>query len=292
MKLLLYGQHFKPEDFGFISDMIELLDLRNFTLLVNKAISDLLKAVDAPKIPTQCNTYESLKKENPDLILTFGGDGTILSALRMVKDSRIPIMGTNLGRLGFLSGVERLRFEEAVQAISEKTYKIEERSLLSLKSPEGLFGDSPFALNDFTLSKRDTSSMVTIHTYINGEFLNSYWADGLIVSTPTGSTGYSLSCGGPIVSPGCGNFVITPIAPHNLNVRPIVVKDDVEIMFKIDGRAEKYLCTLDSRFETIGRDVELTIKKCHFNIRLAFLSDADFMKTLREKLNWGLDKRN
>lgn len=292
MKLLLYGQHFKNEDHHFIVEVVRRMSRLNFDLLVNKVIFDLLNFHGVMDIPSLCDTYDALQKERPDLVITFGGDGTILSALRLVKDSNIPIMGTNLGRLGFLSGVERLRFDEALDIIGTNKYRIEERALLLLKEPRGLFGNTPFALNDFTLSKRVTSSMVTIHTYIDGVFLNSYWADGLIVSTPTGSTGYSLSCGGPIVFPGCGNFVITPIAPHNLNVRPIIVKDDVQIKFKIDGRAEKYLCTLDSRFEIIGRDVELTLEKSPFNLKLAFLPDSNFMKTINEKLNWGFDMRN
>ena len=216
----------------------------------------------------------------------------MLQAVTHVRDSGTPILGINLGRLGFLATIEKRRIKEAVDLLRRGMFMVEERRMLYLESNLPLFGEIPFALNDFTILKRDTSSMITIHTFINGAYLNSYWADGIIVSTPTGSTGYSLSCGGPIIFPNSGNFVITPVAPHNLNVRPTVISDDAVISFEIEGRAENFLCTLDSRFETITAAHQLAVRKNDFTARVVRLQDVGFLETLRNKLNWGQDKRN
>ena len=237
-------------------------------------------------------SYEELAQYQPDYAITLGGDGTILAATCMIRDLNIPIMGINLGRLGFLASVERKKIEAAFLKLAEGDLRVEDRTMLCLESERGLFGDINFALNDFTIHKRDTSSMITIHTFVNGDYLNSYWADGLIVATPTGSTGYSLSCGGPIVFPNSGNMVITPVAPHNLNVRPLVLSDDTEISFAIEGRARNFLCTLDSRNEIITAKNKLTIKKSNFNTRLVRFQDQSFLNTIHEKLSWGADKRN
>jgi NAD+ kinase len=197
-----------------------------------------------------------------------------------------------MGRLGFLSSVEKTKMAQIIQGIERNTINYEPRTLLGINSNIPLFIDSPFALNDFTLHKRDTSSMVTIHAAIDGKYLNTYWADGLIVSTPTGSTGYSLACGGPIVFPESSNFVITPIAPHNLNVRPLVISDSAEITLQIEGRSENFLCTLDNRYETVTHEHMVKIKKNDFTITLGTLENTEFMNTIRQKLMWGLDKRN
>ncbi|MCL4160638.1 UNVERIFIED_CONTAM: hypothetical protein GTU68_064768 [Idotea baltica] len=241
--------------------------------------------------PTQSN-YEEIKTAHPDMIITMGGDGTILNAILHVRDLGIPILGVNLGRLGFLSNVEKSRVSDAVKVIASGDYSIEHRTMLSVDSNIPIFGETPFCLNDFTITKRDTSSMVTVHTYVDDKFLNSYWADGIVVATPTGSTGYSLSVGGPIIFPNSGNFVISPIAPHNLNVRPIVLSDSSKISFEIEGRAGNYLTTLDSRYETITSDHKITVQRSNFKIALARPTDISFMKTIRGKLLWGLDKRN
>jgi NAD+ kinase len=227
-----------------------------------------------------------------DFLIALGGDGTILSAITHVRESGVPILGINLGRLGFLASIEKKRIRDAVQLLAKGRYSIEERGLLYLESSMPLFGDTRFALNDFTILKRDTSSMITIHTYINGSYLNTYWADGIIVATPTGSTGYSLSCGGPIIFPNSNNFVITPVATHNLNVRPVVISDDSIISFDVEGRAENFLCTLDSRFETITSAHQLAVRKNDFSINLVQLHDYGFMDTMRDKLAWGQDSRN
>jgi NAD+ kinase len=200
-------------------------------------------------------------------------------------------VGINLGRLGFLASIEQKVIREAFQKIKVGQYRLEERSMIYLDSSSPIFGDNLFALNDFTILKRDNSSMIIIHAFINGEFLNSYYADGLIVCTPTGSTGYSLSCGGPIVFPDSQNFIITPVAPHNLNVRPLVIADSSVISFEVEGRTENFLCTLDSRFELINQEFRLSVRKCQFGIRLVQLEEMSFSKTMRNKLMWGHDTR-
>jgi NAD+ kinase len=207
-------------------------------------------------------------------------------------DSNIPIAGVNLGRLGFLSSIDKNAIAEAIKALVQGNYQLDKRTVLQLDANLPVFNGLTYALNDCTISKRDTSSMIVVHTYVNGEFLNSYWADGLIIATPTGSTGYSLSCGGPIIFPNSGNFVITPIAPHNLTMRPMVIPDDAILSFEIEGRGEYFLCTLDSRYEAITQNHRLAVKKANFTINIARLFEQNFLSTLREKLGWGIDSRN
>ena len=227
-----------------------------------------------------------------DCLISLGGDGTMLDAVTLVKDSGIPVLGINFGRLGFLASISPDALQSAVDAIVNRTFVVDTRALIHLDSNEGLFGDTPFALNEFAIHKRDISPMIKIHTYINGEFLNTYWADGLIVSTPTGSTGYSMSCNGPILFPDAASFVITPVAPHNLNVRPIVIPDTNVVSFEIEGRADQFICALDARKEIVDKTVQLAIRKEQFCVNLVRLNENSFLSTLRSKLTWGLDKRN
>lgn len=238
-------------------------------------------------------TYEpgdSLRKM--DLFFSLGGDGTLLESVTHVGKTGVPIFGINTGRLGFLATIGREEIDEAMDLIFRKEYDIDERVLLSLHSDRDLFGGFRYALNDFTLVRKDSSSMITVHTFVDGEFLNSYWADGIIVATPTGSTGYSLSCGGPLVFPGSECFVVTPVSPHNLTVRPIVVPDDSEITFRVEGRSKKFIVSLDSRMETVDETAKLMVKKANIRINLVQLRGQHYFKTLRHKLNWGLDARN
>ena len=230
--------------------------------------------------------------EQIECIISLGGDGTLLDTVTLVRDKGIPVLGINYGRLGFLASIGKDELHTAVDALVNRTYMIDERTLLHLDANIPLFDKVPYALNELTLHKKDTSPMIKIHTYLNGEFLNTYWADGLIVSTPTGSTGYSLSCNGPVVFPDSASFVITPVSPHNLNIRPIVVPDDNIISFEIEGRTDGFLCTLDSRREIVDKDVQLAVKKEAFGINLVRLNENNFLQTLRNKLSWGLDKRN
>ncbi|HMP29900.1 MAG TPA: NAD kinase [Saprospiraceae bacterium] len=293
MKILVYTKNIKAEDADIINIFFQELTKGQVTIGL---FGELRKDLHSHGIDTiydfTVGNYEELAYHKPDVIITLGGDGTILGVVTLVKDLGIPIFGINLGRLGFLANIEKSKIIKAVRAIVHNHWTSEERSLLSLESNIPIFDDTPFALNDFTIHKRDTSSMVTIHAYIDNVYLNSYWADGVIVATPTGSTGYSMSCGGPIIFPDSGNWVITPVAPHSLNVRPVVIPNHKSITFKVEGRAENFLCTLDSRHEIITHDHIITLKKCNFNLTLGVLEGMEFMETIREKLMWGLDRRN
>jgi len=222
----------------------------------------------------------------------LGGDGTLLDTVTLVRNKNIPILGINFGRLGFLASIGKEDLSTAVLALRHRTFLIDKRSLIHLDASEPLFGDVPYGLNEFAIHKTDNSPMIKIHTYLNGEFINTYWADGLIVATPTGSTGYSLSCNGPVIFPDSSSLVITPVAPHNLNIRPIVVPDDNIISFEVEGRTDQFLCAMDSRREIVNRQVQLAVKREKFTIGLVRLNENNFLQTLRSKLSWGLDTRN
>lgn len=237
------------------------------------------------------NSHTDLKG-NVDVVLSLGGDGTFLETLAYVRNSEIPVLGINTGRLGFLANVAKTEINAAIDALIAGKYTIEKRALLSVTKPEKLFGEVNYGLNELTILKKDTSSMITIHAYINGDYLNSYFADGLIIATPTGSTAYSLSCGGPLVMPGSQNFVITPIAPHNLNVRPLVISDNNIITLKVEGRSPNYLVSLDYKSEVIDSTNEIVLQKADFSMNLIKLENQHFFNTIRNKLLWGLDKRN
>lgn len=293
MQVVVYSREFKETDTPHIQLLFDTLHQESINAFVYRPYLEEIK--DKIIFRRDVGTFEGyvdFAVKKLDFFITLGGDGTILAALLHVRDSGVPIVGINLGRLGFLASIEKKRIPEAISLLKRGMYQIDERRLLYLESNFPIFGETRFALNDLTILKRDTSSMITIHTYINGSYLNSYWADGLIVATPTGSTGYSLSCGGPIVFPNSGNFVITPVAPHNLSVRPVVISDQSVISFEIEGRAENFLCTLDSRFETITAAHQLAVRRNDFTIKLAQLLNVDFLQTIREKLTWGLDSRN
>ena len=246
------------------------------------------------KIEGKYSTFNSAEDldEDIDCIISLGGDGTLLDTVTFVRDKGIPVLGINYGRLGFLASIGKDELHIAIEALVNRTYMIDKRTLLHLDANMPLFDKVPYALNEITIHKKDTSPMIKIHTYLNGEFLNTYWSDGLIVATPTGSTGYSLSCNGPVVFPESASFVITPVSPHNLNIRPIIVPDDNIISFEIEGRTDGFLCTLDSRREIVDKDVQLAVKKEAFAINLVRLNENNFLQTLRNKLSWGLDKRN
>ena len=241
---------------------------------------------------TQTFSHHSELTSEIDFLISLGGDGTLLDTVTLIRDKNIPVVGINFGRLGFLASIGPDEVSEAVKALARRSYVIDKRSLIHLDSNIPLFNDVPYALNEFAIHKRDIAPMVKIHTYINGELLNTYWADGLILATPTGSTGYSLSCAGPVVFPESGSFVLTPIAPHNLNVRPIVVPDNTIISFEIESRSDEVICALDSRRELVDKNVLLAVRKENFGVNLVRLNENNFLQTLRNKLSWGLDKRN
>jgi NAD+ kinase len=241
---------------------------------------------------TETFSHHSQLTGDIDFLISLGGDGTLLDTVTLVREKAIPVVGINFGRLGFLASIGPDEVAEAVKALANRSYIIDKRSLIHLDSNIPLFNDIPYALNEFAIHKRDIAPMIKIHTYINGELLNTYWADGLILATPTGSTGYSLSCGGPVVFPESGSFVLTPIAPHNLNVRPIVIPDNTIVSFEVESRADEIICALDSRREWVDKNVLLAVRKENFPISLVRLNENNFLQTLRNKLSWGLDKRN
>jgi NAD+ kinase len=292
MKVAVYGKQYQEDVAPFVLELFQELEKAQMEILVYEPFYDFLsKQSNLNLFLNTFTTSEELKNEI-ELFVSIGGDGTILDATTLIRDSGIPIIGVNTGRLGFLADIAKDQIPKTIKQLVNKRYSIDQRTLLKLETEKPIFGELNFALNEVTISRKDTTSMITITTYLNDRFLNSYWADGLIISTPTGSTGYSLSCGGPIVMPGSNNFIITPIAPHNLNVRPLVISDEYELKVKVEGRANQFLIALDSRIETIDSSVELTIKKECFKINMIETDTQDFASTLRNKLLWGLDKRN
>lgn len=293
MVIGIHGKEFGDETVVFIEHVFEVLNRKKGELVISEYFNQFLLERNIV-LSGNVSTY---KKHDDlsrlDILLTFGGDGTLLEAITHVGPSGVPILGVNLGRLGFLATTSRENFNTAMDAVFKRRYTLEPRTLLKFQcADKNLFDGVRFALNDFTILKKDTSSMIMVNAYINGEFLNSYWADGIIVSTPTGSTGYSMSCGGPLVLPNSDNFIITPVSPHNLTVRPIVVPDSSKLSFSIEGRSNNFLISLDSRFEVVDNSVQLNVKKEDFCINLVKLEDNNYFKTLRQKLNWGLDVRN
>jgi len=289
MKIAIHGKEFNRAAAPLIARVFEILIQNKVTLYVSSKFSQCLK----PPLPEEFHVYNPGDPlTNVELFISIGGDGTLLESVTHIGRSEIPILGINTGRLGFLATISKETVEEALQKFLHGAFTLDQRALLKLETNKDIFGSLNFALNDFTVVKKDSSAMITIHTYIDGEFLNSYWADGIIVSTPTGSTGYSLSCGGPLIFPRSGNFVITPVSPHNLTVRPIVVSDASEITFQVEGRSKRFLASLDSRVASVDSSVRLKVSKADFKVNLVQLEGTNYFKTLRQKLNWGLDVRN
>jgi NAD+ kinase len=291
MKIGIHGKEFNRQLVPLMERILLCLQQNNAELFISTTFEKYLKAACFKKF--KWNTYapgDRLKKL--DAFLSIGGDGTLLDSVTHVGREETPILGINTGRLGFLATISKEDIEESLAKVFRGAFTLDKRAVLKLESNNKLFGPLNFALNDFTLMKKDSSSMITVHTYIDGELLNSYWADGIIVSTPTGSTGYALSCGGPLVFPRSGNFVITPVSPHNLTVRPIVVSDNSEISFKVEGRSKKFLVSLDSRVAVVDDTIKLKVVKEDFKVNLILLEGHHYFKTLRQKLNWGLDIRN
>lgn len=292
MKIAIYGRDFNDNVLPFVQQVIDTLASTKIEIAIyRKFFSFVEKKLVLPENLTTFDSHQDLASK-ADILLSLGGDGTLLDTISFVRDSQIPVVGINFGRLGFLASINKAEISAAITALVNGEYTIDQRSLLNLESKIGLFGEENFALNDITIHRRDNSAMMIIHAYLNGEFLNSYWADGLIIATPTGSTAYSLSCGGPIILPSAQNFVITPVAPHNLNVRPIIIPDDVELAFEVEARSTKFLLTCDSRTETVDRNVKISINKAKFSINLIRLNNETFLTTLRNKLLWGIDTRN
>lgn len=291
MRIALHGKQFSGEAELHIQQIIDELERLEIDIWLSTSFSEIVKQ-STVKI-SEIKSYSSIKEIEPvDYVFSIGGDGTLLETVTQVNDTMVPILGINTGRLGFLATIAKTEIISAIDALINSKYELDKRALLKLVTKENLFGDLNFALNEVTVIKKDTSSMIKVNCFIDDQFLNTYWADGLMISTPTGSTGYSLSCGGPVVMPHSGNFLITPINPHNLNLRPIVVSDSSVIGIEVDSRGTNFLTSLDSRSETIDSSVKMTIMQESFKVRLIKLPGFSFLDTLRNKLNWGFDVRN
>ena len=292
MRIAIYSRGIENNQHHDIIQLLDELAHRGVEpVFYQDFFNQFYSAIDFKSKYSTFNSYDDLD-ESIDCIISLGGDGTLLDIVTLVRDKGTPVVGINYGRLGFLANIGKEELNSAIEALVNHTFVLDKRTLIHLDADIPLFGEVPYALNEFSLHKKDTSPMIKIHTYLNGEFLNTYWADGLIVATPTGSTGYSLSCNGPVVFPDSQSFVITPVSPHNLNIRPIVVPDSNIISFEVEGRTDGFLCTLDSRRELVTKEVQLAIKKEKFGINLIRLNENNFLQTLRNKLSWGLDKRN
>ncbi len=289
----IYGIQFNPLKVKIFQDLFNYLN--EFKALnkvyVHASFLALLKEnISGINHFEEFTSFEEVKKF--DFMLCLGGDGAMLDTLCIVKDSGVPVLGINTGRLGFLTGISSNEIQNPIKSVLTGEYGIDKRNLLKLSSSSNLFSGLNFALNEITIHKKDSSSMMIVHAYVDDEYLNSYWADGLIISTPTGSTGYNLSCSGPIIMPGSNVFVITPIAPHNLNVRPLIIPNDKTIKLKLEGRDDEFLVSLDSRSAAVNSAEELQIQKGDFQLNVVRPKDHSFLSTLRNKLTWGLDSRN
>jgi len=291
LRIAIYSRDLAENYVQFVHQLLQKLAQHNIQVVLYQSFFEQLK--NSIELNSSISSFKTNKElHNIDYMFSVGGDGTLLETVSFVKELNIPILGINAGRLGFLTSVSNQEIDFAIESILSKNYTLDNRFLLDVHINENPFGDLNFALNEVTIQKRDSSSMITIHAFLDGVFLNSYWADGLIIATPTGSTAYSLSCNGPIVLPNTENIIITPIAPHNLNVRPLIIPDNSEIKLKIEGREENYLVALDYKSATIPVSTEIIIKKSNTNINLIRFENHDFFNTLRNKLMWGLDKRN
>lgn len=292
MQVAVYNRVFEESDLSVFKCLFEVMqELRIVPVVYDELLNQLKQRLN---FPDPIDVFSDSKPLNgrTKFMISLGGDGTMLDTVRFVAAAGIPVLGINLGRLGFLATTNRDQIELALTALTRGTYLLDTRTLVHLDASIPIFQDAPYALNEFSLHRKDSSSLIKIHTYLNGEFLCTYWADGIIVSTPTGSTGYSLSCGGPIIFPQANSFVITPVAPHNLNVRPIIISDASVVSFEVEGRAEHFLCTLDARSESIDSRVSLAVRKEDFTIQLIRLEGQHFLQTLQTKLFWGADSRN
>lgn len=292
MKVAIYGQNYvKDTTQSAVEKLLGYLLVKEVDVYFEK---EFLQTQDTSVINNKnINTFKTLD-QSFNLLISVGGDGTILRAITFVRDLGIPIVGINTGRLGFLATIQTEEIEKAMSEIFKGNYNISERSLLSISTdPENSdIAKTNFALNELAISRKNTTSMITVETHLDGEYLTSYWADGLILSTPTGSTGYSLSCGGPVITPAAKNFALTPIAPHNLNARPLIIPDNTTVTFKVDGREDQFLMSLDSRIATLPNTTTVTVKKASFTIKMVVLLEESFLDTLRKKLLWGEDRRN
>ena len=293
MKVAIYGQYYKSEDKPYVIELIKKLEEHHVSFYFEEEYYASLKIEVSIHNAKTFSSHEELD-DSFQFMITLGGDGTILRAVTLIRNLKIAIVGINTGRLGFLATVQKDHISESIDLLLANNYIINKRSLLSISSYPNIesVGELDFALNEVSLSRKNTASMITVETYLDEEYLTSYWADGLIVATPTGSTGYNLSCGGPIITPMAKSFALTPIAPHNLNARPLVIPDETDFKFKVTGREDEFFLSLDSRITSVPMNTEIHVKKADFKLGIVQFKEQTFLKTLREKLLWGQDPRN
>lgn len=291
MKIALFGKLFGDDRFNYLQLLINKLQTEGISIIIAEEFYSYIK--DRIILTEEIKTFNSQKdiESGTDFLISVGGDGTLLDSIKYIGNSGIPIMGINLGRMGFLSGINKEEIDQAIEALVNQQFKLDKRSLIRLETRQALFGEHNYALNELTINKKDTGSMILVYVYVNNTLLNAYWGDGIIIATPTGSTAYSLSCNGPILAPDSENLLITPIATHNLTVRPVVIPDSCEIKVRVEGRMSQFLVGLDSRYETIDSTTEMIIKKETFHINLVQRLNDSFFTTIRHKLMWGRDIR-
>ena len=292
MKIAIYGRKLTRQNSVVFEQTLSSIEALGWTAVLEQDLKEqLIKKSNIGHNLDSFSSYHDLKS-GFDIAFSIGGDGTFIKTVGFIRDSGVPIVGINTGRLGFLANITPEKIEETMEMVRDKRYTFQKRSLIRIHTEDDLFGDDNLALNELTLHKKDTASMITVHASLDGNYLNSYWADGLIVGTPTGSTAYNLSCGGPIVTPGCQIHILTPIAPHNLNVRPMVVPDHLPIKLSVEGRERKYLISLDAITKSIPQGSEVLVQKAEFMINVVRFDDTSFLDTIRNKMSWGMDKRN
>jgi len=292
MRVAVYGKKVTKQTVPVFQHFFQQLARHGMKpVLEAKLREELMKKAGLGQEADVFHTYEDFKT-GIDFAFSVGGDGTFLKTVSFIRDSGVPIMGINTGRLGFLANINSDQLEECVDRLQKQEFEYQLRSLLRVETERKLFGSDNVALNELTVHKKDTSSMITVHAYLDKKYLNSYWADGLIVSTPTGSTAYSLSCGGPIITPGCQVHILTPIAPHNLNVRPVVVPDKMPVKLYVEGRDRHYLINLDGWSKNLRQGEEVEIHKAEYMINVIKFEDNNFLDTIRNKMLWGIDRRN
>lgn len=292
MTIAVYARSTKDNHPEYLEHLMLLAEKEKFKILVYKPYLDFVNSIFNKQLNFETFSNSEQLISSADYVISLGGDGTMLETLEYVKKSGIPVLGVNTGRLGFLATVYKEEFNKALLLLSKEKFTLDKRELIELVDGPSCFNGINYALNEFTIHKKQSGAMIHIDTYVDGIFLNSYFADGLIISTPTGSTAYSLSCGGPIIMPDSDNFIITPIAPHNLNVRPIVISNNKTISFKVSGRSDSFTISLDSRTHTITEQTEISIKLADFKFNMVSLEGQHFFETLRNKLLWGIDKRH
>lgn len=292
MNVAVFGRKVTKQDVAYYTEFLEILKDFGWNPVIESNLKESL--VKKAGLSPSTDEFKSHKdfQSGIDLSFSIGGDGTFIQNVKYIRDSGVPILGVNTGRLGFLANISKEQLEESMEMVRDKKFVLQKRSLIKIETDNNLFGEDNIALNEVTLQKKDTSSMITVHASLEGKYLNSYWADGLICATPSGSTAYSLGCGGPIVTPGCQVHILTPIAPHNLNVRPMVVPDHMPIKLSIEGRERKYLISLDGHSMPISQKEEVTVYKADYMVNVIKFEDNNFLDTIRNKMLWGIDKRN